>query len=753
MGHKDRESKVSRWVQYTAGIYIPRGSGPIVSWDKKHVIYPDRRDLSRSHSRSHSSSHSSSHSRDDSRSRSRSHSSSHKHKHQTDHIHDLVSVDVRTDDRASQDTVEISYSRQGGSGYAQPQSQAQPQATAEEATKKVVRFEESPKPALKKTDTSESEATTPASSEAATSNASDSQTDEPASPKKSKSKKDKQKETKKEKEACKSSESEAESASECDHCVRKREKPQAKKKTATKAKKPDSDTEEVTDESAYETADETSDEQPKKAQKSGKSKGKGKQKAKVDSSDGETENEESAKDTDCSEDEDKKAKKKGKKNKEPNKDAQNDKAGKNNKKNAESKGKDPKKESEASEKVTEEDKKTSSKGKDHESKKYPDAYPGPHPRRPNLIYPIKAEVMHVERVTEAPEDPIPNSYYDEENNVLRVYYGPVYGHHSQSLYPKRDQNQRPLPIGMPHPTQNPYYNGFDRRPDTTGLEHVPITQGMPVPPWNAFAPPMGYAGYPGTFPGGPAWGPMDPNHLQHQGQNKGAFSMVNPAATGAPSSKDQDVAGGNNVFPPGAENPYIPKRTISQFSNIGSNRAPSNASPRNSKTSKPDDNGKPGPSSQQGAWGNNNGNGSGKESRNAGESNGWTNQAPQENNNAWGGSNGGQNCSVQSNSGDNQNTNWGNGDNNNGGNGGNRGNGGNGWPSDGPADNQYTNNGNNNNNNNSAWGNAPQDGAPPAREHNNVMPGSWSGPSETIPSWGDPTMAASTGGKVDTQSW
>lgn len=109
----------------------------------------------------------------------------------------------------------------------------------------------------------------------------------------------------------------------------------------------------------------------------------------------------------------------------------------------------------------------STKGRKSVSKKgsklatYPEANPSPHHRRPHLIEPIRAEVVQTERVIETPEDPMPNAYYDSTNNVIRVYHGPVYGRHGQqSLYPKRDPSQRPLPIGMPHPSQNPYFNGF-----------------------------------------------------------------------------------------------------------------------------------------------------------------------------------------------------------------------------------------------------------------------------------------------------
>lgn len=172
---------------------------------------------------------------------------------------------------------------------------------------------------------------------------------------------------------------------------------------------------------------------------------------------------------------------------------------------------------------------------------YPEAVPMPHPRRPNYIEPVRAEVVQTERVMETPEDPPPNAYYDAEHNIIRVYHGPVWGGNpNQSLYPRRDASQRPMPLGMPHPTQNPYFYGFNdqAQPPPHGYQNVPITQGMPVNAWNAMMPPHPAAGY---LPGQP-----EPEVRS----NKGAFSQMTGAnGKGPPSSKDKDKAGGNNVAP------------------------------------------------------------------------------------------------------------------------------------------------------------------------------------------------------------
>lgn len=171
---------------------------------------------------------------------------------------------------------------------------------------------------------------------------------------------------------------------------------------------------------------------------------------------------------------------------------------------------------------------------------YPEGMPGPHPRRPNYIEPVRAEVVQTERVLEGPEDPKPNAYFDAEHNIVRVYHGPVYGgNHSQGLYPKRNPNNRPLPMGAVHPTQNPWFNGFkDGKSQGPEATNVPITQGMPM---NAMYPPAHYGyGYPPPYPGYPPGPP--PNE---GGWNRGAFAQMSGA--NGPGDKDNSVP--NNVGP------------------------------------------------------------------------------------------------------------------------------------------------------------------------------------------------------------
>ncbi|PHH82198.1 hypothetical protein CDD83_3332 [Cordyceps sp. RAO-2017] len=238
--------------------------------------------------------------------------------------------------------------------------------------------------------------------------------------------------------------------------------------------------------------------------------------------------------------------------------------------------------------------KTGKQGRRRPKQDYPEAFPAPHPRRPQLIAPIRAEVVQTERVVETPQDPPPNAYYDPAHGILRVYHGPVYGSSfGYPLYPRRDPDNRPLPIGTPHPTQNPYYYGFSQPPQP-GQAYYPVNQGMPADhvnaPWpqgapmapqyppNAPWPPPGPA--PGHVQNGPP--PAQPDVGGQANGNRGAFSMT--CANGAsPFSKTRDKDGSNNVGPGsvknlGTSNPYYPNKGRS----TGGSRVPSSAGKNNS---------------------------------------------------------------------------------------------------------------------------------------------------------------------------
>ncbi|EQK98440.1 hypothetical protein G6O67_008806 [Ophiocordyceps sinensis] len=194
---------------------------------------------------------------------------------------------------------------------------------------------------------------------------------------------------------------------------------------------------------------------------------------------------------------------------------------------------------------------------------YPEAFPGPHPCRPHLIEPIRAEVVQTERVMERPQDPPPNAYYDPAHGVLRLYHGPVYGgSHGHALYPRQYAAERPLPMGTPHPSQNPYFYGFNQAPPLPDDQaQVPYTQGMPMEPFNAMYPP--HALDPSRLSGFPPGGP--PGNWQDAGMpvngNRGAFSMTG-ANVASPRSGPGDKGGSNNVAPGYYGNPYIPRRSL-----------------------------------------------------------------------------------------------------------------------------------------------------------------------------------------------
>ncbi|EGY14724.1 hypothetical protein VDGD_05888 [Verticillium dahliae] len=110
----------------------------------------------------------------------------------------------------------------------------------------------------------------------------------------------------------------------------------------------------------------------------------------------------------------------------------------------------------------------------------PEGFPQPHPRLPNLIMPIRAEVLQVEHTIEGAEDPRPNAYHSGEHGIVRVYHGPAYGNPYGMLYPRRDLTKANLPAGMPHPASNPWQQGF-HQPSNPG-----DMQFSGQAPWNSF---------------------------------------------------------------------------------------------------------------------------------------------------------------------------------------------------------------------------------------------------------------------------
>lgn len=421
---------------------------------------------------------------------------------------EVIRVEVTTDDEAEEDTLKITYPRSG-----KPAKETAKEIS--EAVVKKVRFDEkTKKSSLKAASKESSEAETSSASE--TSAASSSEGEKTTSEHK---KKNKKKDEKVQTNASSSSNGESEGSDsephptcKCSRCVKQRKQTQEKANKDKKISTKD-------DDSAAETSDSATEEKTQK--QSGKDGKKNKEKDKTKPKDGAE-----------SEADDEAPKPTSKTKQKIDKKSQT-KTGDNSKPKNKPETVKPTKANKAPEATK-------------PNASYPSAYPAPHPRRPNLIAPIRAQVVQTEDVVETPDDPPPNAFYDAESNIMRVYYGPVYGNHThRSLYPKRDSNTAAaasLPVGMPHPTQNPYhYGGFQQLPPPqgygSGAEHVPITQGMP---WNPFLVQQP--------PGFPPFVNEQAQQTGGSGSNKGAFSKKgSPVATNI--SQAEDRPGQSNIAP------------------------------------------------------------------------------------------------------------------------------------------------------------------------------------------------------------
>jgi hypothetical protein len=210
-------------------------------------------------------------------------------------------------------------------------------------------------------------------------------------------------------------------------------------------------------------------------------------------------------------------------------------------------------------------------------------------------------MMHTERVVETQDDPPPNAYYDALHNVVRVYHGSVYGQNGRYMFAHReDTSGHPHHSGMPYPLQNPYYPTYNhnnvmpfppppppqQQLPLHGYEHVPITQGMPMPGWNAMVPPPGFPqyNYQGAPP--PAWYEQQVNGMDgtpdgKRGKNRSREpdNNVMPEVIKVCMNLEDLFS---PLYPENANfmkpNPYYTKR-VSPFSNMGSNRSVSNEKP------------------------------------------------------------------------------------------------------------------------------------------------------------------------------
>lgn len=449
---------------------------------------------------------------------------------------DIVRVEVTTDDETEEDSLKITYPRSGRTVV---------DALPADAVVKKVRFDVAPKKsALKKTVTVSSESNGEAS-DSATASGSDESSSEVERPVSSAKKQSK---TKKTKSTPSNSDSDADSdphpTCKCANCVRGREQNKKQAKTY------DSQSSATESEASFSESDSS----PKaKSPASVKSKAKGAKKSPEES-------EESQADDEASDSArvglaEKRTKKAGANKNKKDSNAQGSKhkgqkVGDVQKQANADKGKPAKAENADGTRDKKEKGKT---GSGRSRPIYPEAFLGPHPCRPNLIEPIRAEVVQTERVMERPEDPPPNAYYDPAHGVLRLYHGPVYGSaHSHALYPRVHASGPPLPIGTPHPTQGLYFHGPNQTPPPHSQAHAPFTQGMPMEPYSAMYPPPAFD--PSHLSGYPRGGP--PANWQEAGTQangtRGAFSMAG-AAVGSPSSRLQDKGGANNVAPGGAK--------------------------------------------------------------------------------------------------------------------------------------------------------------------------------------------------------
>lgn len=151
-------------------------------------------------------------------------------------------------------------------------------------------------------------------------------------------------------------------------------------------------------------------------------------------------------------------------------------------------------------------------------------------RPPNLLMPVKAQVLQVEHAIETPDDPRPNAFVDNQYGVLRVYHGPAYGNATGNLYPRRSWSGQDLPLGAPHPMHNPYIHGFGQHPQGQGHGAAVSDGQMP----HSMIPPGWYA-----IPGGdgnmmPAMNQWSMPNTGYQHPPPGAHVPNPPAATTQP---------------------------------------------------------------------------------------------------------------------------------------------------------------------------------------------------------------------------
>lgn len=131
----------------------------------------------------------------------------------------------------------------------------------------------------------------------------------------------------------------------------------------------------------------------------------------------------------------------------------------------------------------------------------------PKSMEPNLIMPIKSNVVQCEHTIEGPNDPRPNAFIDSGKGILRVYHGPVWGNHTGELYGAVNPSKlSPLPpsarpdLWYPPGWGGPgHYNHFP--PYQSHPPYPPFPPGGPSPRPRPAGPPPGTPN--GQQPSGP----------------------------------------------------------------------------------------------------------------------------------------------------------------------------------------------------------------------------------------------------------
>ncbi|TLS27748.1 hypothetical protein PpBr36_00557 [Pyricularia pennisetigena] len=188
-------------------------------------------------------------------------------------------------------------------------------------------------------------------------------------------------------------------------------------------------------------------------------------------------------------------------------------------------------------------------------------------RPPNLLMPVKAQVLQIEHAIETPDDPRPNAFIDSQYGVLRVYHGPAYGNALGSLYPRRSWSGKDLPLGTPHPMHNPYIHSFGQHPQGQGHGGA-VPDGQPshnmMPPgWYAMPggdghmmPNINQWGMPNTGYQPPPAEPLpNPPVVTAQPPETGGISLKfdsqgRPITSGSAKGSNKDQGWATNVAPP-----------------------------------------------------------------------------------------------------------------------------------------------------------------------------------------------------------